>query len=65
MSREVKATNEKISVTVREEEYGDSLWSFCSEDYQSTGVFVSKEQFKMICDLVANNMVIAMYEDSK
>ena len=65
MSREVKVTNGKISVTVREEEYGDSLWSFCSNGYQSTGVYVSKEQFKMMRDLVTNPKVLAMYEDSK
>ena len=53
----------KVSVTVSDERYGEPLWSFCQNGYQSTGVNISKTQFEMIRQLVTDKDVVEFYEN--
>lgn len=60
----VKLENGKKFVTVEKPKYGEILWSFCENGYQSTGVYVSKEVFEMMRELTTNPKVVEMYENN-
>lgn len=65
LDKTVEVSKGKVSVSVRKGKYGHPLWSFCENGYQSTGVYVSKEQFEMMRELVTNHKIVEMYENGE
>jgi len=38
------------------------LWRFCKNGYQATGIYITREQFEMLRELVTNADVVDYYE---